>query len=139
MPIRTSHGRSGTALRGLFNAIDRGSPPLKFEQYNGGLFAHDDLLDRLKVPDEVCKGLDRLAAYEYRPPALDDEMAVGNCPPTRRTRHKGVYKMAQTRKRRIQPPRSARDYESLFRVARVPRQAGNKIEHVPIGPHWPRR
>jgi hypothetical protein len=34
-------------------------------------------LDRLKVPDEVCKGLDRLAAYEYRPPALDDEIAAG--------------------------------------------------------------
>jgi hypothetical protein len=37
-------------------------------------------LDRLKVPDEVCKGLDRLAAYEYRPPALDDEMAAGTAP-----------------------------------------------------------
>jgi hypothetical protein len=32
------------------------------------------------VPDEVCKGLDRLAAYEYRPPALDDEIAAGTAP-----------------------------------------------------------
>jgi hypothetical protein len=32
------------------------------------------------VPDEVCKGLDRLAAYEYRPPALDDEIAAGKAP-----------------------------------------------------------
>jgi hypothetical protein len=32
------------------------------------------------VPDEVCKGLDRLAAYEYRPPALDDEVAAGTAP-----------------------------------------------------------
>jgi hypothetical protein len=84
MPIRTSPGRSGTALRGLFNAIDRESPPLRIEQYNGGLFAHDDLLDRLKVPDEVCKGLDRLAAYEYRPPALDDEIAAGKGPAVHR-------------------------------------------------------
>jgi hypothetical protein len=50
------------------------------EIYNGALFAHDDLLDKLKVPDEVCKGLDRLAAYEYRPPALDDEIAAGTAP-----------------------------------------------------------
>jgi hypothetical protein len=28
------------------------------------------------VPDEVCKGLDWLAPYEYRPPALDDEIAA---------------------------------------------------------------
>jgi hypothetical protein len=26
-------------FRGLFNAIDQGSPGLKIEQYNGGLFA----------------------------------------------------------------------------------------------------
>ena len=32
------------------------------------------------MPGEVCKGLDRLAAYEYRPPALDDEMAAGTAP-----------------------------------------------------------
>jgi hypothetical protein len=80
MPIPTSRGRSGTALRGLWSAIDRGRSPLKIEQYNGGLFAHDDLLDKLKVPDEVCKGLDRPAAYEYRPPALDDEIAAGTAP-----------------------------------------------------------
>jgi hypothetical protein len=67
-------------FRGLFKAIDQGSPPLKIEQYNGGLFAHDDLLDRLMVPDAVCKGLDRLAAYEYRPPVLDDEIAAGAAP-----------------------------------------------------------
>jgi hypothetical protein len=38
------------------------------------------MLDKLKVPDEVRKGLDRLAAYEYRPPALDDEIAAGTAP-----------------------------------------------------------
>jgi hypothetical protein len=32
------------------------------------------------VPDQVCKGLDRLAAQEYRPPALDDEIAAGTAP-----------------------------------------------------------
>ena len=43
-------------FRGLFQAIDQGSPPLKIEQYNGGLFAHDELLDRLKVPDDSVQG-----------------------------------------------------------------------------------
>jgi hypothetical protein len=72
--LRHASCRSGPSKRA------RCSPPLKIEQYNGGLFAHDDLLDRRKVPDEVCKGLDRLAAYEYRPPALDDEIAAGKAP-----------------------------------------------------------
>jgi hypothetical protein len=29
---------------------------------------------------EVCKGLDWLAPYEYRQPALDDEIAAGTAP-----------------------------------------------------------
>jgi hypothetical protein len=69
-----------SALRGLFKEIDQVSPGLKIEQYNGAQLTHDDVLDKLKVPDEVCKGLDRLAAYEYRPPALDDEIAAGTAP-----------------------------------------------------------
>src|SRR5262249_49076392 len=32
---------------------------------NGGLFAPDELLERLHVPDVVCQGFDKLAAYEY--------------------------------------------------------------------------
>jgi hypothetical protein len=56
-------------FRGLFRAVNEGSPRLEIERYNGGLFAPDDLLDRLTVPDEVCRGLDRLAKYDYRAPA----------------------------------------------------------------------
>jgi hypothetical protein len=52
--------------------------------------AHDELPDRRKVPDEVCKGLDRLAGYEYRLAVLDDEIAAGafqqESEPTRITR-----------------------------------------------------
>jgi len=59
---------------------DRGSPPLKIEPCNGGQLAHDELLDRVKVLDEVCQGLERLAAYAYRAPVLDDEMAAGTGP-----------------------------------------------------------
>jgi hypothetical protein len=60
-------------FRGLFRAVDAGSPVLGIERYNGGLFAPDELLEQLKVPDEVCHGLDRLAAYDYRHPGAGGE------------------------------------------------------------------
>jgi hypothetical protein len=62
-------------FRGLFRAVDEGSPLLGIERYNGGLFASDELLERLKVPDEVCRGFDRLAAYDYRAPTAADDQA----------------------------------------------------------------
>jgi integrase len=52
-------------FRGLFRAIDEGNPALAISRYNGGLFAPDELLEKLRVPDVVCKGFDKLAAYEY--------------------------------------------------------------------------
>ena len=52
-------------FRGLFRAIDEGNPALAISRYNGGLFATDPLIERLKVPDAVCKEFDKLAAYEY--------------------------------------------------------------------------
>jgi methylase of polypeptide subunit release factors len=51
-------------FRTLFRWIDQGNPP-RIAKYNGGLFAKDELLERLRVPDVVCKGFDKLAAYEY--------------------------------------------------------------------------
>ncbi len=65
-------------FRGLFRSVDEGNPQLQIERYNGGLFAPDELLERLIVPDNVCKALDRLAAYDYRnPTAADDEAPPG--------------------------------------------------------------
>jgi hypothetical protein len=52
-------------FKGLFRAVNQGSERLGIDRYNGGLFADDDRLDALTVPDEVCRGFDRLAAYEY--------------------------------------------------------------------------
>jgi len=52
-------------FRGLFRAIDEGNNALEISKYNGGLFARDELLERLKVPDVLCQGFDKLAAYEY--------------------------------------------------------------------------
>jgi hypothetical protein len=49
----------------LFRAVDAGSPHLNVERYNGGLFARDDFLESLAVPDAVCDGFRKLAEYEY--------------------------------------------------------------------------
>src|SRR5205814_1939807 len=54
-------------FRGLFRAIDQGSAALGIPRYNGGLFADDPLLNRLIVPDEVCRYFQDLADYDYRP------------------------------------------------------------------------
>jgi hypothetical protein len=64
-------------FRGLFRAVNEGNKQLGIERYNGGLFADDALLERLKVPDEVCRGLDRLAAYYYGLPTTGDDVAEG--------------------------------------------------------------
>ncbi|MDZ4683791.1 MAG: N-6 DNA methylase [Planctomycetaceae bacterium] len=54
-------------FRGLFRAIDTGNDGLKIPAYNGGLFAYDDKLDALKLPDAVCLYFRQLSEYEYRP------------------------------------------------------------------------
>jgi hypothetical protein len=50
---------------GLFNAVDKGNPALNISHYNGGLFATDEFLDTLAVPDAVCEGFKKIAEYEY--------------------------------------------------------------------------
>jgi hypothetical protein len=42
-------------FRGLFRAINVGNTALNIPAYNGGLFAEDPGLDRLAVPDAVCR------------------------------------------------------------------------------------
>jgi hypothetical protein len=64
-------------FRGLFRAVDEGNARLEIDRYNGGLFARDELLERLRVPDEVCKGFDRLAAYYYGLPTAAEEAQDG--------------------------------------------------------------
>jgi N-6 DNA Methylase len=54
-------------FRGRFRSIDKGNPKLDIDEYNGGLFAPDPLLDgKLIVPDPVCKLFAKLAEYDYR-------------------------------------------------------------------------
>lgn len=54
-------------FRGLFRSVDKGNVGLKIPAYNGGLFAHDDALDSLTVPDDVCALFKDLADYDFRP------------------------------------------------------------------------
>ena len=54
-------------FRGLFRSVDKGNAGLKIPAYNGGLFAHDEGLDILLVPDDVCALFRDLAAHDFRP------------------------------------------------------------------------
>jgi len=67
-------------FRGLFRAINIGNPALNIPAYNSGLFADDPDLDRLAVPDEVCRYFQAMAAYDYRPPqeVVDDTVETAD-------------------------------------------------------------
>ena len=52
---------------GLFKAIDRGNAALGIHAYNGGLFAHDPMLDSFEVSDEVCGYFRELGEFDYKP------------------------------------------------------------------------
>ena len=54
-------------FRGLFAAIDKGNnnvnPPIN--AYNGGLFAPDEILDKLVIQDEVFEHIKKLSRYDF--------------------------------------------------------------------------
>lgn len=52
-------------LRGLFRAIDIGSPPMGINRYNGGLFKSDPDLDSLMIPDDVLIAFSELSTYDF--------------------------------------------------------------------------
>ncbi len=64
-------------FRALFRFVDEGNPAMNIERYNGGLFAPNELLDQLTVPDDLCKALDKLASYDYGSPTAGDGEATG--------------------------------------------------------------
>jgi len=66
-------------FHGLFHAINIGNQALNINGYNGGLFAADDTLDRLRVPDLVCEHFRELGEYDYRPAheVRPDDTAAG--------------------------------------------------------------
>ncbi len=52
-------------LKGLFNAIDKGNPPMKINRYNGGLFKADSDLDNLLIVDDVLESFTKLSEYDF--------------------------------------------------------------------------
>jgi hypothetical protein len=52
-------------LCGLFDAVDRGHPPMQINGYNGGLFARDAALEALAVSDENLDGIRTLTDYDF--------------------------------------------------------------------------
>ena len=52
-------------FQSLFTAIDVGSPPLNVPRYNGGLFAPNDIINTLAIPDHICEGFKRLSEYDF--------------------------------------------------------------------------
>lgn len=65
--LSPSDERVWTEFRGLFIAIDKGNsrvtPPIN--AYNGGLFAFDEILDRLSVKDDFWTQIMRLSEYDF--------------------------------------------------------------------------
>ncbi len=59
--------RVWTEFKGLFLAIDKGNSRVKppINAYNGGLFAFDNVLDNLKIKDDIWEQLIELAKYDF--------------------------------------------------------------------------
>ncbi len=51
---------------GLFRHVDRGSHDMDIPPYNGGLFAHDPLVDSLILPEALAKDIAGLGNWDYR-------------------------------------------------------------------------
>ncbi|MDG1287356.1 MAG: TaqI-like C-terminal specificity domain-containing protein [Rickettsiales bacterium] len=52
-------------FKGLFVAIDKGSPPLNITGYNGGLFSANPAIDNLSLSDELCEGFKKIGDYDF--------------------------------------------------------------------------
>lgn len=53
-------------FKAVFQAVDKGNSALSIPGYNGGLFAHDPLLDeQLQVSDILCSQLNQLTTYDF--------------------------------------------------------------------------
>lgn len=52
-------------LKGLFQAINVGSPPHNINKFNGGLFASDSELDELIIKDSILEEIAKLTEYDF--------------------------------------------------------------------------
>ena len=52
-------------FKGLFRYINEGNPKLSIPGYNGGLFADDNVLNSLKISDDLCHDLRKIGEYDF--------------------------------------------------------------------------
>jgi hypothetical protein len=51
---------------GLFRRVDKGDHDMDVPPYNGGLFAHDALVDSVMLPEDLAKDIAELGNWDYR-------------------------------------------------------------------------
>ncbi|WP_219712054.1 type IIL restriction-modification enzyme MmeI, partial [Clostridioides difficile] len=52
-------------VKGLFESIDLGNQEKGINQFNGGLFAEDYILNNLKIPNKCFENLYKLSLYDF--------------------------------------------------------------------------
>lgn len=52
-------------MKGLFHAIDKGSPKHNINKFNGGLFSGDPILDSLEIGDDILRKLAKISDYDF--------------------------------------------------------------------------
>lgn len=52
-------------LKGLFQSINIGNPPLEINKFNGGLFTKDDELDNLVIKDDILLKLIDFSGFDF--------------------------------------------------------------------------
>jgi len=68
MRTPTTRGPIWDNFRGLFRWVNEGNPKQEIARYNGGMFAADELLDQLTVPDDGCQALGQAGLVPLRAP-----------------------------------------------------------------------
>ena len=67
--VKSSFDMSNTKvwrqLKGLFESINVGNPPLNINKFNGGLFEKDETLDNLVLEDNMLLDVLKLADYDF--------------------------------------------------------------------------
>lgn len=58
-------------FKSLFSSINKGNELLKIPKYNGGLFAEDENINGLNLPDSIFEGFKKLGEYNF-----DTEVSV---------------------------------------------------------------
>lgn len=64
---KRSFSRNGVweQIKGLCESIDKGNEDQGINQFNGGLFSNDDILDSLNIPNKCFEEMESLSRYDF--------------------------------------------------------------------------